>query len=167
MDTVNVELSILLLAFLGTILVSVGSGLIWGSCHHAVSAQVVSEQPLPEYGRCLVNVTYTSYDGVRYDASVNSACSPQPQTSTMPAEPQYIPGCYNHFDPSDLQTKTPVQTVDFIGSMVTFAIGVCLFVFCIGQIVWLIILIRTNNRGEQQQQHDKTVGLSVRTLSSA
>lgn len=182
MNTVDIELTILVSAILGVILVSVGAGLTWGSCHHAVSAQVVSEQPLPEYGRCMVNVTYTSYDGVQYDASVNSACSGQLQAtnqnqSQSQSQSKYIiPGCYNHFKPWDLDTKTPVQTNSFIGGLVTFAIGIAFAVVCIGMIVWLIVLIRTNRGSVQQHQHQHqqkehditvAVGLPVQMMSKA
>lgn len=114
------------------LLIPYGASFIWETCNYTVNAIVLSARPLQEYGRCMTNVSYTSYDGHEHVGYVEAPCPGLPEQSDA-----VLTGCYNHYHPDKFEVCPRTRTVSRGVSLAVFSVGIAFFVFFVGNMLML------------------------------
>ena len=115
------------------LLIPYGASFIWETCNYTVNAIVLSARPLQEYGRCMTNVSYTSYDGRERVGYVEAPCPGLPEQSHA-----VLTGCYNHYDPDKFEVCPRNAPVSRGVSLAVFSVVIAFFVFFVGNMVMCV-----------------------------
>lgn len=113
------------------IFIPLGAVFLWQDCNYVVSAQVLSIRTLPEYGRCLVKVTYDSYDGAEQFAQVETACP------GLTSGTKVLTGCYNHYHPDQYKS---VNDNNSNNTPTSHAVAIAIFTLGLVMLAFLILM---------------------------